>query len=306
MKFDLKWLVGILIAAISIIPGYLTLQGIPNKSLSYKIPYSFSIHPIGIDLVPEMKVTIKGNEITDPYFNVLSIKNTGNVPITRQDFLKKLVLTTENSVQIIIAEIENTSPENIQVNIQFDSDSLIIDPLLLNPNDEINLSIVTEGGLPNFNLRSRIIGITRIAKIESSKSELPIANIIISGIFVVASLLGLPFLYSKIFGLSNAYNDKQRMIPRIKLNSQPTVSLPRKIAYLITLSLFLIKTMSLVYIANLIGMSFMNYMVFDFLLSVFTMTPVFWKESSRRHKKSNLTKSKQVNKGANRRRSPRK
>lgn len=194
MKVDFKY---ILVLIISIVGVSLTIwyaNKPPSiKSLSLKIDSKSLINAVGEQDIPGLKIFIDKNEIENPALTVLTIKNNGSIPIRSADFESDIEIILEENTQLIRATVIKTHPEGLKVTARVNKSNAYISPLLLNPEESVTISLISQG-LPNaVNTRSRIAGVSKIAIDE------PKINHVISYFkLVLAFIVSIPFvaLYS--------------------------------------------------------------------------------------------------------------
>ncbi len=94
------------------------------------------------------KTTLKGSGISISFDSIrvdnlykvnLSILNTGNSAITREDFVKALAIEFDSNAVLLKYEL-NSTPITIEVNDRKSNNQIWLKPDLLNPGDKINIS----------------------------------------------------------------------------------------------------------------------------------------------------------------------
>ncbi|MCK2005506.1 hypothetical protein MZM54_29560 [[Brevibacterium] frigoritolerans] len=199
MWLDLKILIPIILAAISIgVTITLWRKGRSRKELSYDIVSSTSLVKKHDELGKKIKIFFEDREIKENVFLVLlRIINTGNVPIEEEDFKQDITIETNNS-KILIAEVKETTPKNLYVDIKNERVGLTaISPLLLNSKEEfiIKLLIKASDKTP-FNkdeliVASRIVGVSEIAKVKQSGSK----EIFTAAFMIIALIFNLTSIF---------------------------------------------------------------------------------------------------------------
>lgn len=214
---DLKIIIPIILTAITVtVTITLWIKGRSHKSLSYDIISSTSLFEQ--HEVSKFKIFFEDKEIKENvYLVLLKIINSGNVPIEEKDFNKDITIQTTNS-KVLIAEVKETTPKNLNVDINNIGAGLVaISPLLLNSKEEMIIKLLIKSSEENpFNkddlkVESRIVGISEITKVKKSKSKdflLMSITVILSIVSLSLSFLGNEspnrFAYSLVLSVSFA------------------------------------------------------------------------------------------------------
>jgi len=253
VPFNWKIFIGFVLTILGLIPAYIALYKSPQKALSYEIPFSFSLDPIGKDFVPEISIFINGDSVNQPYFNVLKISNNGNIPIMKKDYDKPITIKINNKSKIVNYKVGDKNPENIDVLLKSENNNIIIEPLLLNPTDFILLEIITKNGKPDFNIATRIVGIPKINLIETKINETPFFFMFSSGFLILFASFSFALLFLR-------FHPKTRTEINIPISSSEF--------YFILLFLFFIKIYLFVQFAIILKISFITYIMLYFLLTL--------------------------------------
>ena len=140
----------------------------------------------------DLSISFNGTQVNDPWTMTIAIVNTGNLPIQKDDFEEPISVTIDKT-QILTSGISNLEPPNINASVTHHENELAISNGLLNPNDEIEVSLITDGEPTELSVRGRITGVhepTLEERLEeSSPKRSVLANI---GNFV--ALVGLAFV----------------------------------------------------------------------------------------------------------------
>jgi len=162
-----------------------------RKELSYDVLSSTSLLIKDEGLKNRIKLTIDGAEVKDDIYLVLvKLINTGNVPIKPDEFIEELTLECDGS--IIVAEVKETNPPNLTVKVDNGVGDIFgvtsVEPLLLNPKDEITFKLLVSLYKNDISFNGRIVGVQKINKL---KNRLPItATMLGIGTIIIFFLLG--------------------------------------------------------------------------------------------------------------------
>jgi len=117
-----------------------------------------------------IQISIDGITLEKPYLSIIQIKNSGDIPISKNDFEKPIEISLNANASISKVNVFNIQPQEMPIDIAHTPNTISIMPMLLNPNDELSLSIVTSGAEPTFKIQSRIAGIQSI-KIDGNTAN---------------------------------------------------------------------------------------------------------------------------------------
>lgn len=178
-------LIGPILSVIAIgVTITLWLKGRSRKALSYDVISSTSLVMQHDEIGKKIKIMFEDKEITDNVILVLlKITNSGNTPIIVNDFTQDISIET-TSGSILIAEVKETNPKNLDVKLRIDntkssssilSDKVSLSPLLLNGKDEIVIKLLIKQPedklfeIENLKVNARIVGIFEITKLKKKK-----------------------------------------------------------------------------------------------------------------------------------------
>jgi hypothetical protein len=108
---------------------------------------------------------VAGELVEDARMIIVQIRNSGNVPIAPDDYIKPLRITLPGA-KILTAAVQTATSDYLrsEANIAHDSDSVVLSPLLLNDGDELQLAILTSGHSVGLDVEGRIIGVSQLTK----------------------------------------------------------------------------------------------------------------------------------------------
>lgn len=172
MKIDWKFLTSISAAIVGVlVPVWLWQADFNSHSLSVRFISTVALQPDEATIIPNLKVSIDGIDIESPYLTTLELVNNGSKAIPSGAFESPLELIAVGESKIVRAKIDSAIPNDIKPVMSFNERSVNIQPLLLNPNDQIRLTIITSGKKPKFSPRARIAGIHEITFEETNNKK---------------------------------------------------------------------------------------------------------------------------------------
>lgn len=161
----------------------------------------------------KLKVLYNDTEVQNPFYTLLTLKNTGNVPIKEEFFKSDFIMETSNNTRVLDFSFNGKSPalvDEFRNKTSIREDTVIVRPFLLNSGEYITIFIITDNTTV-FNYNYRIEGISKIdtsynffQQVLKEYSENPFGFI-----FIIIFVL-LPFILSIIL-LLKIYKTKQRI-----------------------------------------------------------------------------------------------
>lgn len=168
-NFDLKYLLATAVAIASLIlPVYLWQSDLKAHALSVRLLSSSQLQPFASSKKYDVKMTVNGVELVNPYFSIYEIVNSGSKPILSTDFESPIIFSGNSDLAFVSARIDLTEPEDIPVNLTLEPSKVSIAPFLSNPSDKVYLSVITSGVDPVISVKARIAGIREIEIVDSS------------------------------------------------------------------------------------------------------------------------------------------
>lgn len=111
--------------------------------------------------------------ISDAYFLLLRVWNSGNVPLQPNDFHDPITFLFGTKAEILSCEVIETQPGNIKkkLSVSHGKDVLTIQPLLLNKGACIILKLVLSGFTGDVKAETLVAGLDRIQRAGSTKLD---------------------------------------------------------------------------------------------------------------------------------------
>lgn len=162
IRFDWKfWVMLVIALASAAIPVWIWQADLTAKALQVNV---MSITPLvkSIDSKLELKVSQGSVELKNPVLSVVEVLNSGGRPIVASDFESPLSVGLGNDAVVRTAALGSAQPSELEPSIDFAGSAVRIKPLLLNPGDRFEISILSDGAAPAFIAHARIAGITSV------------------------------------------------------------------------------------------------------------------------------------------------
>lgn len=197
MNLDWKFFVTIAATIIGVVvPIWIWNADLSSNALSMQITSSIPLQPKVTDSIPDLQVSIDGSIIESPYLTTIKISNSGSKSIPSSSFESPVELRVSDNAKVVRARVTSTQPEDIRAEVSLKENTLLIEPILLNPKDSLTISIITSGKAPLVSPRARISGIPKVTVDENENGKINWKGTIIFGIFGVI-FSALYFTYSE-------------------------------------------------------------------------------------------------------------
>ncbi|MFA0434397.1 hypothetical protein AB4605_21215 [Vibrio cyclitrophicus] len=208
-----------------------------------------------------LKVFFDEQLVEAPKLIRLQIKNSGTEPISKSDFDTPLQLKFAQGATLLKAIITSTVPTSIPAEVSLESDSIELKPLLLNPEDTINVSIIISGTIDNLEVFGRIANIQSLDLIKHESEKNQASKYVI----VIATSVFLGFIY--VYFINATLCLKVVPIPRW-IGFPCALSSAVAVSFLLRSLLYSDSSDSLyVYIASASGAILFGFCIFSFLNS---------------------------------------
>lgn len=162
---DPSWqFVGVILAILAIFASIAIyrLQKL-NKKLSYEILARTNLLTHREELENKIQVLYDGNPVQALTVFVIRIWNAGREPIRSDDFERPLSFHIVEPAEILTVAVTAISPESLNPQLSFETRTLTVSPLLLNPKDTLTIKVlVSDASALSMKPDARIVGISRI------------------------------------------------------------------------------------------------------------------------------------------------
>lgn len=135
-----------------------------RKELAYEIISKTPLLGAKEEIRGGLQVMFHGKPVQNPHLIMVRIINSGNLPITSNDYERPISLGFGEEAQILTAETISTNPDNLRVSIKAEGKKVVIAPMLLNQGDSITLKILIAEFAGQMIVDGRITGVKRIMK----------------------------------------------------------------------------------------------------------------------------------------------
>lgn len=143
-----------------------------DRQLAYQVVSLTEISSIKSEHLPGLQISYGGDPIEQGGIVTLKLSNIGDSPIYPREFDGPIDISLGAKTNFIDSIIVSTSPENLKPNVSVSKGVIKIQPLLLNPHDEMTIQAIAKGELRNIRVSGRIGGIKEITNASESKKGL--------------------------------------------------------------------------------------------------------------------------------------
>ena len=168
------------------IPVWLWRADLSSKSLSLQLASQTPLTSESAGAIKGLEVSMDGVKIASPTLSVVTLLNDGKRPLPTADFEAPVEVRVSGGSRIVRAEVTSSQPKDIEAKLEWDTAALRFVPVLMNPYESITVSIITEGARPVFSSRARVVGVSKVEFVDSTKKVPPWQR---SAAFLVAALL---------------------------------------------------------------------------------------------------------------------
>lgn len=157
-------------------PLWLWFADLNSRSLLLSVVSQTALTSEEAGTIKGLQVFVDGVPIVAPTLSVIQVSNDGNKPIPSADYEGPLEVRFGEGTKVIRAEVTATSPRDIEAKLSSEALIVRIEPLLLNPDDSVTLSLLTSGKPPTFQPRARVAGVSTI-KLSDGTAKTPPSRI---------------------------------------------------------------------------------------------------------------------------------
>jgi hypothetical protein len=165
---------GLVAIIVSIVLFWLTLH---RKSLAYRVVSSTQLLNLGQhdQLKGKLQLLYENNPVQDPYLLLIQVANVGNVAIRPEDYVKPVRVTFGDNAAVLSAEITESYPSDIELQITNIGSGIELENALLNRKDKVVIQVLvgTFGG--QVKVDGRIVDVKSIQ--EQKPIEIPIGTV---------------------------------------------------------------------------------------------------------------------------------
>ena len=182
-------------------------------SLRVRIVSQIALQPFAAGSISKLQLTFNGDPLMSPYLSVLELSNNGTKPILRNDYEKPIEIVISNDAIVKFVEVSGAKSRSLEPKYKLTENVVQIEPLLLNPDDVVAISILTSGVVPKFTTKGRVANIAALSIDEASIQNNGISGYAVVFRLIAAFLLAVVAIANidNLFRKNNAFILRQRM-----------------------------------------------------------------------------------------------
>lgn len=156
--------IGVIIAIVSVSTAiFLSLRQRNRKAISYRIISSTPVLSVSEGVEGKLKILYENQEVKEVQLVVISVTNTGNVPIVENDYAQPLEVSFGMG-KLLTVEIMEKTPKELDITPLVSGGKVVINKALLNQGDSFVFRALVAGFKDTINVNARIVGIKAITK----------------------------------------------------------------------------------------------------------------------------------------------
>ncbi len=142
-----------------------------KKEITYKIESDVSLLSFREEVKNKLEILYEGKKVSNTNLVILTIRNTGKVPILPSDYISPINFDFGKESEILSYDIIKTNPPNIKdkISLNVETGKLILKPSLLNKGFFITIKAILTQYEGQIEADALIAGIDHIKKIASNK-----------------------------------------------------------------------------------------------------------------------------------------
>lgn len=175
----------------------------PKRALAYEA----NVFPLAVAQPKEMTpivMSIGDRTVDDPCLVTLRLRNSGNTPILPTDFDGPIEVVFEDSGALLEVNLDEAEPSHLAPLITTDEQTVLIEPLLLNPRDGFVLTMLSDRATEPM-VRARIAGIAQPSRESTTferrrrKRSRELRTVLVMLVFVLVGYLALGVAVFSLF-----------------------------------------------------------------------------------------------------------
>jgi hypothetical protein len=187
--------VGAVIGVAAIIASlFIFLRQRAIKSLGFEIVTQTELLSIRNEIKSKVKVTYEGKAVQAVNLVTIRVANDGNTPIPASNYERPLSFSFNETTTILSADITEVSPKSLSPSLKVEGSTIVLKPTLLNPGDDIQISLLLAGHDGEIETDARIEGIREVKnEIRLSLKPVTRARIMLGTLVLLTAVLMYAF-----------------------------------------------------------------------------------------------------------------
>ncbi len=161
--------IGVIIALIAIgVAFFIYYLQRQRKTLAFQIITNTPVLTVSEQVEGKLKVLYENTPVNNAQLVIVKLINNGNLPITRNDYERKLSFIFGNKSNVLSSEIIATKPKGLGASLSFELNRIIIEPLLMKHGDHVIIKTVIGNFSGKIEIDARVVGVNNILQIKDS------------------------------------------------------------------------------------------------------------------------------------------
>ena len=153
----------------------------------------------------KLKILFEDKQVQDISLIVVSIVNSGNLPILPTDYEHPVSLGFGEKAEILTVDVIKRNPNDLKVSAGIEGNEVVVSPALLNPGDWITLKLMVSQAEHDVQMSGRIAGVKSLEKVPEFSRRWVVIMLI--GTLVFGLSLGMAtLLLSPILALAGFFS----------------------------------------------------------------------------------------------------
>jgi hypothetical protein len=164
-----------------------------RKALSYELLTQTRLVKVEEGYDSAIEILYEGQSVADVSLITLKIVNSGNLPITEDDYEMPAVWTFGEEARVLSADVMETDPTTLQKMehlIALVKNDLVLGTWLLNPGDSITVKLLVSGFGGEISASGRIAGVKDLQMVKRS-SLVDTSTRVTAVLFLVGFAMGM-------------------------------------------------------------------------------------------------------------------
>ncbi len=162
---DPGWWIGVALGVVTLVVAYLAYRSQRGRTrLEYAVTTTTEVLPGRV--ASDLEVRHGGQVVEDPALTILRIVNTGDRAIKAADFETDLVVTLKGVREIASASWTASRPADLRPDIEIDGDSVRVKQALINPEDMLELQVLSAGKARETAVGGRVANVGEVRRVR--------------------------------------------------------------------------------------------------------------------------------------------
>ncbi len=160
-----------------LVPIVIYLKQRSIKELSFGLVRTQRMLTVADALSKRVTVYFDGESVGDVHALLFALRNSGHQAVLADDFVEPLSISFEGGT-VLDASVTDLQPKQIAANISIEGDRVIFAPLLINPGEQILITVLLSAKRQKYDFNYRIVGISKLANVREAVRKKKLSTVI--------------------------------------------------------------------------------------------------------------------------------